>query len=90
MWSRHYSKELFSIKVRNNTKLVSEVLFYICKIITVVMTFSLFHTSESYHYSTSMLRQHKFLSSLVEKLGKPETAQEVSVECINVVHDMWD
>ncbi len=36
-----------------------------------------YYVSESNNYSSSMLRQHKFLTSLVGKLEKEDTAKEV-------------
>ncbi|XP_063241639.1 uncharacterized protein C05D11.1-like [Bacillus rossius redtenbacheri] len=40
----------------------------------------LIFTKESNHYNASMLRQHKFLTGLMERLDDPETAQAVLAE----------
>ena len=49
------------------------------------VSLNLFDIVESNHYAASMLRQHKFLSSLLEKLDKPESKEEVS---FNVMSDV--
>lgn len=40
--------------------------------------------SESNHYSSSVLRQHKFLTTLMERLNKPEECDKVIAELESV------